>query len=170
MSYPIRRVDVGDAPALQALFSCPSVIRNSLQMPYPSLSHWQKRLAEMQDNTHALVACDEANRAIGYGALIQPSQRRRAHTASVALVVHEDWQGKGVGRQLLGALLDYADNWLGVTRLELHVYADNERAIALYRQLGFEQEGRLQADSFRDGEYVDGLLMARLRWPQVAGK
>lgn len=163
MSYPIRRVELGDAPALQALFSCPSVIRNSLQLPYPSLAHWQKRLAEMPESTHALVACDGANRAIGYGALIQAPQKRRAHTASLALVVHEDWQGKGVGRQLMGALLDYADDWLGLTRLELHVYADNERAIALYRQLGFEEEGRLRADSFRDGEYVDGLLMARLR-------
>ena len=163
MSYPIRRADVADAPALQALFSCPSVVRNSLQLPFPSLSHWQTRLAELPDSTHALVACDDDNQAIGYGALMQPPQKRRAHTGSLALVVHEDWQGKGVGRQLLGALLEYADNWLGLTRLELHVYADNERAIVLYRQLGFEEEGRLRADSFRDGAYVDGLLMARLR-------
>nr|WP_294866392.1 GNAT family N-acetyltransferase [uncultured Pseudogulbenkiania sp.] len=165
MSYPIRRADVADAPALLALFSCPSVVRNSLQLPYPSLSHWQTRLAELPDSTHALVACDAEDRAIAYGAVMRPPQLRRAHTASLALAVHEDWQGKGVGRRLLGALLEYADNWLGLTRLELHVYADNERAIALYRLLGFEEEGRLRADSFRDGEFVDGLLMARLCGP-----
>ena len=38
-------------------------------------------------------------------------------------------------------LLDWADNWAGLLRVELGVYADNERAIALYRKFGFELEG-----------------------------
>ena len=43
-------------------------------------------------------------------------------------------------------------------RLELTIYTDNERAIALYRKFGFEQEGIL-----RGGRYADACFMARLR-------
>jgi putative acetyltransferase len=73
------------------------------------------------------------------------------------------WQGKGVGSALLGAIVDLADNWLNVFRLELTVYVDNERAIALYRKFGFETEGTHKAYALRAGQYVDALFMARIR-------
>ncbi len=41
------------------------------------------------------------------------------------------------------AVLDIADNWLNLTRLELTVFADNERAVRLYTRTGFEVEGSL---------------------------
>lgn len=52
------------------------------------------------------------------------------------------WQGKGVGSRLLGELLDIADNWMNLRRVELTVYTDNAPALALYRKFGFETEGR----------------------------
>jgi putative acetyltransferase len=52
----------------------------------------------------------------------------------------------------------------GIRRVELMVEADNPRAFAFYRKLGFEQEGRLRAAYKRanQSDYVDELLMARL--------
>ena len=47
-------------------------------------------------------------------------------------------------------------------RIELGVYADNSRAIALYERFGFVHEGRHRGHALRDGEYVDTLTMARL--------
>ncbi len=60
-------------------------------------------------------------------------------------------------------MVDLADNWLGLTRLDLRVYVDNVPAITLYRKFGFEIEGTHQRFAFRDGEYVDAHVMARLR-------
>ena len=48
-------------------------------------------------------------------------------------------------------------------RVELEVYADNERAIHLYEKLGFEQEGLLRMTTVRNGRYVDEYKMARIR-------
>jgi ribosomal protein S18 acetylase RimI-like enzyme len=55
----------------------------------------------------------------------------------------------------------------GVLRVELLVEADNPRALAFYRKLGFEQEGRLRAAYKRahQAEYVDEILMSRLFAP-----
>ena len=73
------------------------------------------------------------------------------------------WQGKGVGRALMKALLDVADGWLNIFRIELNVFSDNERAIALYREFGFEIEGTHRAYALRDGHYVDSHSMARIK-------
>ena len=72
------------------------------------------------------------------------------------------WQGRGVGRKLLARLLDWADNWGNVLRVELHVHADNERAIALYRSMGFVEEGRHRAYALKNGRFIDSFSMARL--------
>jgi Dienelactone hydrolase and related enzymes len=68
------------------------------------------------------------------------------------------------------AMCDYADRWIGLLRLELSVYVDNDRAIALYRRFGFETEGRYRGYVLRDGVFVDAFAMARLHpAPPVIG-
>ncbi len=88
---------------------------------------------------------------------------RRAHAATFGMAVHDDFTGRGVGTVLMQAMIDQADRWLGLTRLELTVWSDNDRAIALYERFGFEREGVLRAYAWRDGACVDALAMARLR-------
>jgi len=60
------------------------------------------------------------------------------------------------------ACVDLADNRLGLTRLDLRVYVDNEPAISLYEKFEFEVEGIHRRFALRDGEYVDARVMARL--------
>ena len=82
---------------------------------------------------------------------------------SIGMGVRDDCHGQGIGSKLLEALLDAADNWLNIRRVELSVFADNAAAIALYRKFGFEEEGVLRDYAFRDGHFADVLTMARLR-------
>ena len=79
------------------------------------------------------------------------------------MAVRDDHAGRGIGQRLVDGVLDIADNWLALTRVELTVFSDNTRAISLYERSGFVAEGTLQRYAFRDGEYVDALTMARLR-------
>ena len=88
---------------------------------------------------------------------------RRQHVASIGMGVHDDFTGRGFGRILLGAMVNAADDWLDVKRLELTVYTDNHVAIRLYEKFGFEKEGLLRSFGYRAGQYVDAYTMARLR-------
>jgi L-phenylalanine/L-methionine N-acetyltransferase len=93
-----------------------------------------------------------------------PEPRRR-HSGHFGMAVRDDWRGQGVGTRLMEAALDLADNWLGLTRLDLRVFADNDAAIALYRKFGFEVEGTHERFALRAGEYADAHVMARLKRP-----
>jgi putative acetyltransferase len=79
------------------------------------------------------------------------------------MAVRDDFHGRGVGTALMVALINLADNWLNLHRLELEVFVDNEPAIHLYQKFGFVIEGRLVDFAFRDGEYADVFVMGRIR-------
>ena len=64
---------------------------------------------------------------------------------------------------MMGVCLDLADNWLNLTRLDLRVCVDNSPAIVLYKKFGFDIEGTHRRFAYRNGEYVDAHVMARLR-------
>jgi putative acetyltransferase len=88
---------------------------------------------------------------------------RLAHVYELGMVIGAASQGQGVGGVVLRGLLELADRWLGARRVGLAVYADNARAVRLYERHGFVHEGRLRCDRLRDGDYVDSLVMGRVR-------
>lgn len=160
----IRRASPTDAEAFVEIFSSPRVIWGTLQVLYPSVEGWRKKL-EPQDDVYSLVAVVD-DKVVGCISLhLNPNRPRRKHAAGLGMAVHEDWQGKGIGTAMMQAAIDLADQWLNLTRLELEVYTDNEPALRLYKKFGFEIEGTLKQDSFRDGAYADVYCMARLRVP-----
>ena len=64
----------------------------------------------------------------------------------------------GVGSAIMEMLIELAKE-ASLKNVELGVYADNERAIALYKRFGFEEIGRHRGRFCVDGEYYDEILM-----------
>ena len=52
----VRRAEPGDAEAIHSTFTGPRVIAGTLQVPYPSVEMWRKRLAEFPSTDYLLVA------------------------------------------------------------------------------------------------------------------
>ena len=162
MDVTIRHAEPDDYKAVQKVFAGPEAVAGTLQLPFPSAEVWRKRLSGPPENMHQLVACVN-DEVVGEISLWTGSNPRVRHTAGFGMAVRDDWQGKGVGTALLEAALDLADNWLGVIRVELQVYTDNEAGIALYEKFGFEIEGTHHHSALRNGEYADAYSMARIR-------
>ena len=163
MNIQIRRAEPNDYEAIYKIFTYPKAVWGTLQIPYPSAERWRKRLADPDDGTYNLLACVEGE-VIGHlGLQTNPTRPRRVHVGNIGMAVRDDWHGKGVGSALMQATVDLADRWLNLTRLELDVYTDNEAALALYKKFGFNLEGTMVQAAFRDGEFVDVYMMARLR-------
>jgi len=159
----IRRAEADDCDAIYEMFTASTVYSGTLQLPYPSRESWRRRLSENTDSVYNLVGIIDGQIVGMAGVHTFPTKPRRRHAGAIGISVREDWQGKGVGKELMRAIVDLADNWLNLTRLELEVYADNQAAIRLYERFGFEVEGRLRQHAFRDGQFVDSIVMGRIR-------
>lgn len=161
LSLVIRAPHPGDVPALTAMSNLPGVRAGTLRLPFTGEDFVRQRILGAPQGTHVVVG-EVAGEAVAWGTLMRQAGRR-AHVGEVFLAVHDDHWGRGIGGRILRALTDLADLWLGLTRLQLEVAADNARAIRLYEDAGFEVEGRLRADMLREGVLVDSLVMGRLR-------
>jgi len=163
MKIDIRRVEPGDYKAVCEVHAQPNALRGTLQLPFPSEEMWKQRLEASGEEKYMLVACIESEIVAMGGLDLFPKSPRRRHAGHIGLAVHDKWQSKGVGSALMRALIDVADNWLDLSRLELSVFTDNEPALKLYKKLGFVVEGTHKKFAFRDGKYVDAYTMARVR-------
>jgi putative acetyltransferase len=165
MTFSIRRCQPSDAPAIVRMMGDEAVYPSLMQTPYPSEERWRKMIEgnEAPGNSD-LVLVAVANEQVVASAGLHGigTQLRRRHAASLGISVAREAQGKGIGTALLAALTQFADNWGHLLRIELTVFTDNHKAIKLYRQFGFEEEGVRRAYALRDGVYADVLGMARL--------
>ncbi|MFT4924186.1 MAG: putative acetyltransferase [Phenylobacterium sp.] len=162
MTVVIRHSEKEDIAAIKAMFSQPSCYGGTLQLPFPSLDKWTDKLGTIADNQTSLVAEIDGD-IVGQLSLFVEKSPRRKHVANIGMAISDQHQGKGIGSQMLAAAVDMADNWLAIRRIELEVYADNAAGVALYKKHGFEIEGTAKCYAFRDGQYVDAYLMARLK-------
>lgn len=162
MEIAVRRAEPSDAEAIWKCYTAPLAVRNTLQMPYRSLESVREQLTKCGEGDHILVAAidDEVVAVIG---LHTSSRPRVNHRGEIGMMVRDDWHGKGVGTAMMRAVIDLADKWLNLARIELTVFTDNESAIALYRKFGFEIEGTHRKYAFRDGDFVDAYAMARIK-------
>ena len=157
----IRSAEPADAPAVSALIGQVGTFEGTLQLPDMPVASRLEFLQRVEPQSCKLVAVD-ADRIVGSAGLHAMPGLRRSHVRGLGIGIAQEWQGRGVGHLLIARLLDWADNWAAVLRVELTVHADNERAIALYRSMGFVEEGRHRAYALKNGRYVDALCMARL--------
>lgn len=161
----VRRANVKDAAAYTRILNHPEVMPNLLQVPFIDEEVWRVKLTDMTQpgKLDVPLVAEIDGTVVGTAGLHPVSQQlRRRHAMALGIGIAPDAQGRGVGSALMQALCDYADRWAQVLRLELSVYADNARAIGLYRKFGFVHEGTHRAHAMRDGLFVDTWTMARL--------
>jgi putative acetyltransferase len=153
-----------DAEAIAEMVNLPGFRWGTSRLPYSSPEEVRGWMDKSTPGSLNLLAVIEGQ-LVG-SASLNRYQGRRAHAGVIGIGVHDDFVGRGVGTALMTALVDTADRWLGLRRLELTVFVDNVPAIALYRRLGFELEGTHRGFGLRDGRYVDAHAMARLGGPE----
>src|SRR5262245_47430153 len=84
--------------------------------------------------------------------------------AELGIVIgHKDAWGQGYGTDATRALVAWGFRELNLNRVWLRVFEDNPRGIRCYEKVGFRVEGRLRQDRFREGRYLDTIIMGVLR-------
>jgi putative acetyltransferase len=106
----------------------------------------------------ALWVLEDDGEIVGHGAV---HESHAPGVLALGMAIEGPARGRGGGRSLLDALIEQARR-AGAHKLELEVWPENARAIALYASAGFVVEG-VRHDHYRrrDGSLRSALLMAR---------
>lgn len=157
-SVVLRRVEPGDYADIQRWQNDPEVFR---WMDYTSpFSLEDIRASEERAcaEGHPFVITVEG-KAVGRIGLNNIRPRDRMASMYV-FVGEESARGCGYGLQALVAMLGFAFDGLDMRKVELWLLEGNDRALSMYKSVGFEEDGRLPDRSFKDGEYVAHVIMS----------
>jgi putative acetyltransferase len=158
----IRLRDGRDSSDLLELFNEERFLHYaSARGPFASSDELQSWLANIACSKSFEAVGVFAGKTIGFGGLYVMGEGL-SHSGWILLGVREAFQGRGIGARLLQMLMATASIMIGLRRVQLTVFGDNDPAIKLYRRFGFEIEGR-HRDFVRRGDgFVDALTMAKL--------
>ncbi len=162
----LRAVEKEDIDKFMQWVNDPEVTGN-LQFVFPMSrvqeEQWVERAASGDDPTDRVFIIEKLDGSY-LGNLGLHDIDRRVGKAVVGIVIGEkDEWGKGYGTEALRTILQFSFDTLNLQKVDLTVLADNERAQRAYEKCGFEVVGRLPRHEYRDGKYVDVLVMSVLR-------
>lgn len=162
---PFKESDIADISEIRSMRGVMETIPTLFSENAAFTERVMKAVGPNDPVLSAVADIPGGEKVIGNAVLRLTEKARLRHTASVALIVHAGYQNMGVGRALLSQLLEIADKWLMLVRVDLEVEANNAAAIHLYESLGFQIEGRLKYAFMKDGRYEDLLVMAKYNLP-----
>ncbi|MDQ5951255.1 MAG: hypothetical protein QG639_532 [Patescibacteria group bacterium] len=87
---------------------------------------------------------------------------RKIHVGVFGLIVGKEFRGQGIGEVLMQTTIDEAVRTMpGLRQIYLECFATNEAALHLYKKLGFTEVGRVPGGLYRQGQYIDEVVMVK---------
>ena len=159
--FSVRRAVPADARSMVLLLREIAAERVFTAITEPwSQAEQERHISGLSPRELIQVAEDQDGNVIGYQVLElwAPSLASMAHVGQIGTFVGADWRGGGVGRRLFRSTHDFAGR-TGYSKFVLQVRSGNAAAQSFYKQLGFEECGRLKAQVRVDGVEEDEILM-----------
>ncbi|MEL3971158.1 GNAT family N-acetyltransferase [Rossellomorea oryzaecorticis] len=168
VEYIIRNGKLGDAEVLldigrSVISEDEYFIAVSEEVEKTPLHEEKERILSILDNIKDTLIVAEVNGlVVGSIEFRSQTRKRLSHTGSVSMSISKNYRGMGIGKALLKALVDWAEENPLIEKISLGVFSTNQRAISLYKQMGFLEEGRLMKEyKLHNGEYIDDVLMCK---------
>ncbi|MFJ3387418.1 GNAT family N-acetyltransferase [Lysinibacillus sp. NPDC086135] len=119
--------------------------------------------AKITNERETIFIAQYQGEIVGWLVFQSPQRKRLAHTGTFGMMVLNKYRGLGIGKRLIEKLLEWAENNPYIEKISLGVFSTNERAIALYKKMGFVEEGRKTNEiKLQDNKYIDDILMYKI--------
>ncbi|WP_247739126.1 GNAT family N-acetyltransferase [Bacillus sp. 165] len=123
--------------------------------------NWLHKLLKNERET--LMVAEIDGKIVGWIVFQTQDRKRMTHTGSFGMMISKGYRSMGIGKLLLQALLEWAEQNPLIEKVSLGVFSTNHRAISLYKSMGFLEEGRkIKEFKFAENKYVDDILMYKL--------
>lgn len=125
-----------------------------------SVETQHKSIRDFGDEKNGIFLLAEVERRIVGGLTFRRGKRpKTAHTGEFGISILQDYWGFGIGRIMIGRLVDWAVQTGEIRKINLRVRTDNLRGIALYKKMGFAVEGCITRDLCSNGVLYDVYTM-----------
>lgn len=107
------------------------------------------------------LVCEANGKIVGFSRCEGNQLKRMFHKVEFGVCILKDFWGYGIGTNLLKETIRWADT-NKIKKITLNVLETNQKAIMLYKNYGFEEEGVLKKDKLlSDGKYYNTVIMGR---------
>lgn len=155
----LRPLEREDLRFVHELDNNESVMHYWFEEPYEAYDElsdlYEKHIHDQSERRFVVVHGEES---VGLVELVEINHIHRR--ADFQIIISPEYQGKGYATKAVLLAMGYAFKTLNLHKLSLVVDCENERAINIYRKLGFKEEGLLRQEYFADGRYRDAYCMA----------
>ena len=162
----IRQATVDDAPALRRYLAELVAEQLPVFLPlerFPTLEEEQTFISGLVDHeTSTLLLACQGQTLVGALHLRGKDRPGMEHCGRLGISVAKAYRHQGIGTRLLEEIIAWAIAGGRLQRIELEVFSSNPAAVALYRKVGFVQEGCRRRAACVGGQFVDVLDMACL--------
>lgn len=116
----------------------------------------------LRNDQETMLVAETSTGIVGWIVFLSPNRIRLSHTGSVGMMIEKKYRNSGIGKLLMKGILDWAELNPFIKKVSLGVFSTNERAIALYKKMGFTEEGRkIKEFKMENGNYIDDVLMCK---------
>lgn len=129
---------------------------------YTDTEKFVNSIIESHNSKGYMIEEVKTGKPIGVTSLINIDYGNR-NAECIIDIGDKDYWGKGFGRESFKLLLDFVFKELNLHKVYLRVFSFNERAINLYNSFGFDEEGKLQEQLYRNGAWHDIIFMGLLK-------
>ena len=153
----IRELTKEDWPAVREIFEQGIAGKNAtFETEAPSWEAWDR--SQLDGQRYVAV---EQGRVVGWVAA-HPVSSRPCYAGVVehSVYVHDDSQGKGIGRALLERLFTSTEE-AGIWTIQTGIFPENEASLALHVKCGFRIVGTQERLGKMDGVWRDVVVLER---------
>ena len=157
-----RREDLDDLMELiNSLVDEKAEIALTKKVTREEQAEWMPKMLSKLENNENFFLVAEVDGKIVASSSIDILHGDQKHVGDLGIVIKSGFRDLGIGTQMMTLLVEQATT-LGLKVLTLQVFATNKRAIHVYEKTGFVQTGTLPKTRFREGQYIDEVIMTKL--------
>ena len=122
---------------------------------------WLSRaIAQLEKGNALYMVAEVEGKVIASSSVAKRRFSCESHVGDLGILIKSGYRDVGIGTEMMKSLIDQARR-MGLKILTLTVFATNKRAIHVYKKVGFKEVGRIPKSIYRNGKYIDRIIMVK---------
>jgi putative acetyltransferase len=120
-----------------------------------------RALSSMEKGERIHVVAEVGGKMVGNSEVSRRLGGYDKHVGVIGIAIRNGYRDVGIGTEMMKVLIEQG-KVMELRVLALSAFANNTRAIRVYEKVGFIQTGKIPKNFFKDGKYIDKILMTKV--------